>query len=162
MKKFMVLYMAPMAAMDEMMKQMSHATPEQRKAIDQLGKSLPSPEEQEKDRSFLGKRAPGCSGDRRAAIGAVETTPSILDGAIGTPLIPETQSPAQRADRSLHALSRRCVSGTGTRCVRGNGFARASRAVRGLSYTNDQRERSSGRCEGSDIRIRFGSNGCLA
>lgn len=30
-------------------------TPEQRKAIDQLGKSLPSPEEQEKDRSFLGK-----------------------------------------------------------------------------------------------------------
>jgi len=30
-------------------------TPEQRKTIDQLGKSLPSPEEQEKDRSFLGK-----------------------------------------------------------------------------------------------------------
>ena len=30
-------------------------TPEQRKAIDQLGKSLPSAEEQEKDRSFLGK-----------------------------------------------------------------------------------------------------------
>jgi molecular chaperone DnaJ len=30
-------------------------TAEQRKMIDQLGKSLPSPEEQEKDRSFLGK-----------------------------------------------------------------------------------------------------------
>src|SRR5260221_6188996 len=30
-------------------------TGEQRKMIDQLGKSLPSPEEQEKDRSFLGK-----------------------------------------------------------------------------------------------------------
>jgi hypothetical protein len=32
MKKFMVLYMAPLASMDEMMKQMSTATPEQRKA----------------------------------------------------------------------------------------------------------------------------------
>jgi molecular chaperone DnaJ len=30
-------------------------TAEQRKLVDQLGKSLPSPEEQEKDRSFLGK-----------------------------------------------------------------------------------------------------------
>ena len=30
-------------------------TPEQRKLVDQLAKSLPSPEEQEKDRSFLGK-----------------------------------------------------------------------------------------------------------
>jgi molecular chaperone DnaJ len=30
-------------------------TAEQRKLIEQLGKSLPSPEEQEKDRSFLGK-----------------------------------------------------------------------------------------------------------
>jgi molecular chaperone DnaJ len=30
-------------------------TPEQRKLVEQLGKSLPSPEEQEKDRSFLGK-----------------------------------------------------------------------------------------------------------
>ncbi len=30
-------------------------TVEQRKAVEQLGKSLPSPEEQEKDRSFLGK-----------------------------------------------------------------------------------------------------------
>jgi len=30
-------------------------TLEQRKAIEQLGKSLPSPEEQEKERSFLGK-----------------------------------------------------------------------------------------------------------
>jgi len=30
-------------------------TPDQRKTIEQLGKSLPSPEEQEKDRSFIGK-----------------------------------------------------------------------------------------------------------
>ena len=30
-------------------------TAEQRKLIDHLGRSLPSPEEQEKDRSFLGK-----------------------------------------------------------------------------------------------------------
>jgi molecular chaperone DnaJ len=30
-------------------------TPEQHKLVEQLGKSLPSPEEQEKDRSFLGK-----------------------------------------------------------------------------------------------------------
>jgi hypothetical protein len=32
MKKFMVLYVAPLAAMDQMTAQMSHATPEQRKA----------------------------------------------------------------------------------------------------------------------------------
>ena len=32
MKKFMVLYMAPVASMDQMMAQMSRATPEQRKA----------------------------------------------------------------------------------------------------------------------------------
>src|SRR5438105_628012 len=30
-------------------------TPEQRRLVEQLGKSLPSPEEQEKDRSFMGK-----------------------------------------------------------------------------------------------------------